>query len=146
MTIRHVLGLAGLTAVLASAGCGWFEDPTPENIRVRLGGAAGTPIQLVLSSQFVAAVDDRGVTQVEIFFADTLQTTLPVDTTLFIGIDRRMFVQVAPLNAAEIQVQARIDVDDRTQVNESGLVRAADPWRYAYLFNQAITRVIDIVI
>lgn len=139
------VALAAL-CVLTGAGCGWFEDPTPENIRIRISGPTGAPVQLVFSSQFNAAVDERGVTQVSIFRSDTLSSALPVDTTIYIGIDRRMFVEVMPLNVAEIQVRARIDVDDRTQVDEEGLVRAAEPWRYAYLFNQLVTRVIDTVI
>lgn len=134
--------LAGLLTI-ATVACGWFEDPTPENIRVRLSGDAGRQVRLVFSSQFVAAIDEAGVTQVSILHSDTLTRTLPVDTTMYIGIDRRMFVEVVPLDADEVQIQARIDVDDRTQLDERGLVRASDPWRYAYLFNQIVTRIID---
>ncbi|MDP2955303.1 MAG: hypothetical protein Q8N53_02680, partial [Longimicrobiales bacterium] len=98
------------------------------------------------STQFVAAVDELGITRVSLFWADTLAQTLPVDTTLYIGIDRRFFVQVLPSAAASITVDVRVDVDDRNQVSERGAIRASDPWRYVYLFNQRTTRIIDTVL
>ena len=129
---------------LAAGACGWFEDPTPENVRFRLAGAAGAQVSVVYSTQFVAAVDELGVTQVSLFQADTLRQTLPVDTTVYIGIDRRFFVEVLP--ADTLTADIRVDVDDRNQVAERGLVRASDPWRYVYLFNQRVTRIIDTVL
>ncbi len=38
-----------------------------------------------------------------------------------------------------------MDVDDRTVLNDSGDVLASDPWRYVYLFNQQVSRIIDVV-
>ena len=80
------------------------------------------------------------------FQADTVVQTLPIDTLFNISIDRRWYVQVTPLNTDQVSVEARVDVDDRNVLDEAGLVFAASPWRFAYLFNQAVTRTIDIVI
>ena len=148
MPSRRRIALALLAALpLCAPGCGWFEDPTPENLRFRMSGDAGARVQVVYSTQFVAAVDEQGVTRVSLFRADTLAQTLPVDTTLYIGIDRRFFVQVLPSSAAtSLTVDVRVDVDDRSQVSERGAIRATDPWRYVYLFNQRTTRIIDTVL
>ncbi|MDP2955125.1 MAG: hypothetical protein Q8N53_01785, partial [Longimicrobiales bacterium] len=116
MPSRRRIALALLAALpLSAPGCGWFEDPTPENIRFRMSGDVGARVQVVYSTQFVAAVDELGITRVSLFWADTLAQTLPVDTTLYIGIDRRYFVQVLPSAAASITVDVRVDVDDRNQ-------------------------------
>jgi len=98
------------------------------------------------STQFVAGVNDFGVTQVQVFQADTVMQTLPIDTLFNISIDRRWFVEVTPVGTAQVSVEARVDVDDRNQLRETGAILAADPWRFAYLFNQAVTRTIDIVL
>lgn len=147
MPSHRRIALALLAALpLSAPGCGWFEDPTPENLRFRMSGDAGARVQVVYSTQFVAAVDEQGVTRVSLFWADTLAQTLPVDTTLYIGIDRRFFVQVLPSAAPSITVDVRVDVDDRSQLSERGAIRTTEPWRYVYLFNQRTTRVIDTVL
>jgi hypothetical protein len=134
--------LAALLPIVAGA-CGWFDDSTPENVRFRLSSTAGTQVDIVYCTQFVAAVDEAGVTHASLFRADTVRQALPVDTTLFIGIDRRFFVEVLP--ADTLTVDVRVDVDDWNQISERGLVRASDPWRYVYLFNERVTRIIDTV-
>ena len=63
-----------------------------------------------------------------------------------IRVDQRWFVQVIPVGQEEIAVEARVDVDDRNVLSEAGLILLADPWRFAYLFNQNVTREIDIVL
>lgn len=147
MPSHRRIALALLAALpLSAPGCGWFEDPTPENLRFRMSGDAGARVQVVYSTQFVAAVDEQGVTRVSLFWADTLAQTLPVDTTLYIGIDRRFFVQVLPAAAESLTVDVRVDVDDRSQLSERGAIRTIDPWRYVYFFNQRTTRIIDTVL
>lgn len=141
---RVVIVLVAL-APIASAACGWFDDPTPEYLYFKVDGPAGTEVQAVYSTQFVAAVNEAGVTQVNVFYRDTVVHTLPVDTSFYIGIDRRWFVELSPVTgSASLRVQ--VDVDDRRQINEAGTVSAAEPWRYAYLFNQRVTRIIDSVL
>lgn len=141
----HLAALVAAIALLSAAlpGCGWFEDPTPELIRVRASGQAGTRVQVVLSTQFNAAVDEAGVTNLSIFLSDTLQRALPLDTMVNIAVERRFFVEIMPLDAESAHVEVRVEVDGRTQVAEGGTVARANPWRYAYLFNQRITRIID---
>lgn len=136
--VAHLLALS-----CVFAGCGWFDDPTPEFIRVRASGQAGTRVQVVLATQFNAAVDEAGVTNLSIFLSDTLARALPFDTTVNIALERRFFVELMPLDAASAQLDVRVEVDGRTQVAEGGTVARADPWRYAYLFNQRVTRIID---
>jgi hypothetical protein len=133
-------------SALAVGACGFFEDPTPETLFFTLSGSAGTQVEVVYSTQFVAGVTELGVTEVRVFLADTVVHTLPIDTVFDISVDRRWFVQVTPLGVEQASVQARVNVDDRRLLDEAGLILEADPWRYAYLFNQLVTRTIDIVL
>jgi len=147
MSNRRRLGVVLLAlAPFAVLGCGWFDDLRPEYVYFKVDGPAGTQVQAVYSTQFVAAVNEDGVTQISVFFTDTVVHTLPVDTSFFVAVDRRWFVQLTPLSADEATLKVRVDVDDRNQLDETGLVRASAPWRFAYLFNQHVTRVIDIVL
>ena len=91
-------------------------------------------------------MDDRGITQVEVFWLDTVNHVLPLDTTIFIGIDRRFFTQITPVSAPSLELRVRIDVDDRSQYDETGSVTASSPVRFAYLFNQRLTRFIEVVL
>ena len=127
-------------------GCGWFDDPTPEYVFFQVDGPAGTQVQAVYSTQFVAGVDEAGVTQLTVFYTDTVVHTLPVDTSFYVGVDRRWFVELTPLSEEGINVRVNVDVDDRNQLNETGVVAPTAPWRFAYLFNQQITRTIEVVL
>lgn len=133
-------------AALAAGACGAFEDRTPDTLFFTLAGPAGTEVEVVYSTQFVAAVDEFGVTNVQVFQADTVVQALPVDTLFNISVDRRWFVQVTPLGLDQAEVAARVNVDDRTVLDESGLLLPGTPWRFVYTFNQQVTRTIDIVI
>ena len=147
MSNRRRLGIVLLAlAPLAGAGCGWFDDPTPEYVYFTVDGPAGAQVQAVYSTQFVAGVDESGVTQINVFYVDTVVHTLPVDTSFFVGIDRRWFVELSPLDSDQISVKVRVDVDERNQLDETGVVAAGAPWRFAYLFNQQITRTIEVTL
>lgn len=144
---RRRLGIVLLAlAPFAAAACGWFDDPRPEYVYFKVDGPAGTQVRAVYSTQFVAAVDESGVTQINVFFTDTVVHTLPIDTTFFVAIDRRWFVELTPLSVDEVAVNVKVDVDKRNQLDESGLVFSNSPWRFAYLFNQQVTRIIDVVL
>ncbi|MGD8319496.1 MAG: hypothetical protein PVJ02_03555 [Gemmatimonadota bacterium] len=136
-----------LAAVLSGLpGCGQiFDNPTPNNVFLTVAGQAGRQVEIVTSSQFLAGVDERGVTTIRIFGSDTMYAVLPVDTVFDISVDRRWFVQLTPTDSTQATYQVRVDVDDRNQVNETGVVYANDPWRYAYMFNQQLTRSVDVV-
>jgi hypothetical protein len=142
----HLGLLAWPLAALAAWGCGAFEDITPENAFLRVDGPAGTEVQVVTSRQFVAGVNEVGVTQVRVFLADTVVQTLPVDMVVDISVEQRLYVELLPVGVDRVTVQVRVDVDDRSQVNESGDIVDVEPWRFVYLFNQVTTRIIDVVL
>lgn len=133
-----------LVAILA-ASCSAFEDLTPGMISVRITDTANTPVEVVYSTQFVAAVNELGVTEVHVFTSDTVYQALPVDTVIDISVVRRLFVQLTPQVPDTTSVSVRVDVDDRTVLSDSGDVIASSPWRYAYLFNQRLTRKVDVI-
>lgn len=143
MRTRRSLVLASLALATVVSGCKIFDDPTPHDISVRLTGDA--EVEIILSRQFVAGVDEFGDTQLQVFNPDTIYRTLPLDTVVDIEVDRRFFIQVTPQGADKATVGTRVDVDDRNVVNDSGDIFASDPWRYAYLFNQKIARIVDVV-
>jgi len=45
-----------------------------------------------------------------------------------------------------MNVSVRIDVDTRKQLDESGDIFRINPWRYVYVFNQPVTRSVEIII
>jgi hypothetical protein len=136
--------VVAVLVLCALSACDWFDDPTPTQVTLSVTGEAGTMAELVLSTQFVAGVTDAGVTQVQIFLADTLVRPLPIDTVVSIAVDRRFFAEVSPLESAIAEYRIRVNVDDRRLFDETGDVLAASPFRYVYSFNQATTRVIEV--
>jgi len=138
-SLRFALVGVGLAS---AAGCGVFDNPTPKDVSLRLSGNAA--VEIILSRQFVAGVDESSGTHVQILSADTLHRTLPVDTVIDIAVEQRFFVQVTPEGVDKASIAARVRVDDRTVVDDSGDVPASDPWRYVYVFNQRITQIVDV--
>jgi len=145
MTRKYLLGLA-LLSVFFGTGCGAFEDPTPTDIFFRLSGEAGTEVEVIFSTQFVAGVDEFGVTGVQVFSSDTVRATLPVDTVVNIAIDRQFFVMVLPPEEGVLNVDVIIDVDDRNLISETGGIFAGTPWNFVYMFNRQLTRIIEVEI
>ena len=134
-----------LVALAAMSACG-LEDLTPTTARLRLQGGAGTQVTVVYSTTFQAGVDEDGVTRVLIFDSDSVTVGLPTELTVDIVENRQVFFQVLPVDAEIVTLQAVVDIDGRVQVDESGDVHVSDPWRYVYVFNQLLTRTIDVVI
>jgi hypothetical protein len=139
-----------LIAVFALSTLGWgcsaFEDPTPDNIAFSLRGETGREVQLVFSSQFIATVDEFGVTGIRVFASDTILRSIPVDTVVNISVDRRFFIEILPVDADSISVDVIVDVDNRNLVAESGGILAVDPWRFVYQFNVRLTRQVEVII
>lgn len=138
-----------LFAVLVGLGlgaCSLVEDPTPENILFRMNGEAGTQVQIVVSTEFVAGVDEFEVTQVQLFSSDTITTVLPVDTVVSVAVPRRFFVEVIPVAPDTMQVHVEVDVDTRQLLDRTGLVWQEVPFRFVYLFNQQVTQDINVLI
>lgn len=138
------LGVAAV--VILAGGCEIFEDQTPKQIFFRMDGTTGDIVTVIYSKQFVAGVDQLGVTQVEVFRADTVTHTLPIDTIIDVRLERRLFIQAEPAALTDtVSVSTRVDVDDRGLYDQSGKLYPTDPWRFLYQFNARFTDVIEVV-
>ncbi len=140
-TVKKLLVAVALVAV---PGCDIFDDPTPRNIFFEMNGEAGQQLRVIYSTQFVAGVNDIGITRVQVVRSDTILHEIPFDRVIDISIDRRWFVQAESLGSEPIDVHVIVDVDDRNLLNESGGIYPGDPWHFVYAFNQLLTRDIDV--
>jgi hypothetical protein len=129
-----------LAALLPAAGCGLIEDPSPNEARLVVQGEAGKQVRIVVSSKFVAAVNENGQTRVEIFESDTLVTTLPYEGRWTIEEDQRFFAEAARIEDDLQSLQMQVFVDSRKQFDEGGALLEGAPFRFVYAFNQRITR------
>jgi hypothetical protein len=140
--MRRVAG--AVVVALLTGGCSWFEDPSPEEARVLISGDAGTPVELIVSSKFVAGVNEGGRTRVVIIQSDTFLTTLPFDRKFDIRGDYRFFAQ-ASRTAADIgSLRMQVFIDSREQFDEDGPLVVDAPFRFVFQFNQFLTDAIDV--
>lgn len=138
-------GLILLLAALTPGGCDWFENPTPDDAKVSIEGEAGKQVRLIVSTKFVATVNQDGQTRVVVFEADTTLITLPYEATYHIEEDQRFFAETARLDTDLQTVRMQVFVDSRKRFDEGGpLLEGGRPYRFVYMFNQAITR--DVVV
>jgi hypothetical protein len=134
-----------MAAALAVGGCDLLLDnPAPEEARLAVQGEAGKPIRVITSTEFVAGVDELGVTRVELFVADTVVTTLPYRQTYRIDRGQRYFVEASRLGTDLQTIQVQVWVDDRKQFDRGGTLIDGSPYRFVYTFNQVVTR--DIIV
>lgn len=139
------VGLPLLLAAIALGGCSEiFDDPTPENIYFEMRGEAGDRVRAIYSTQFVAGLNEFGVTRVQVVRSDTIVHEIPFQRAMDISIDRRWFVQVESLDGDTLSVQVVVNVDDRGLVDESGGIFPDEPWHFVYSFNQILTRDLDV--
>lgn len=139
MTIFALVAVAG--------GCEIFQERTSDNIFFRMDGSPGGIVSVIYSKEFVAGVDEFGVTRVEVFGADTAIHTLPFDTVIDIRVERQIFIQAEPLNMTDtLSVDAQVDVDDRNLYDQSGQLYPTIPWRFLFRFNQRFTDVVEVVL
>ena len=131
-------------AALVAGACSWFDDQVPNEARVVIEGEAGKTVRLIVSTKFLAGVNELGQTRVEIFQSDTIVTTLPYERVYTIEDDQRFFAETARLDADLQNVRMQVFVDDRRQFDEVGALLPGQPYRFVYMFNQALTR--DIVV
>jgi hypothetical protein len=134
-----------VAASLVATACNWFEDPAPNEARLVIDGEAGTMVRLIVSTRFVAAVNELGQTRIEIFESDTVVTTLPYERVYTIEKDQRFFAETARLDADLPNVRMQVFVDHRKQFDEAGALLSGQPYRFVYTFNQAITREIVVI-
>ena len=130
------VGWVGL--LFAAGGCSWFDDSSPETVRVLLEGQ-GSGFQVVTSTEFVAATNEVGRLAVQVFDADTAAVSLPFERTWNIAEDQRFFFEGMPADSsATITVRVRVFLDDSEAYDRMVLTRINDPARFVYLFNQQI--------
>ena len=139
------LAVLAAVASLVVNSCGWFDDPSPEQARVFINGDPGKQIRLIISTRFVAAVNEQGITRVVIIEADTALITLPHDRVYSIQEDQRFFVEAARMDADFQSVRMEVYIDSRKQFEEGGPLLTDQPYRFVYTFNQAITREIVVI-
>jgi hypothetical protein len=130
---------------LASAACSWFDSPAPDEARLVIEGDPGTTVRVIVSTRFLAAVNDRGQTRVEIFQSDTIVATLPYDRVYTIEDDQRFFAETARLEADLANLRMQVFIDGRRQFDEVGALIANAPYRFVYTFNQPLTRDIEVL-
>jgi len=136
--------LLGLTIVAGLAACGIFEDQTPEFLSFQMDGNPGDVATVIYSIDFVSGVNETGVTRLEIFSADTVVHTLPIDTVIDIRRERQLFIQVeTPVDTLHVSV--RVDIDDRNIFAEMGDIFPELPWRYLYVFNRPVTDDLEVI-
>ena len=132
------------TFALTTAACGILEEKWPKVVSFEMRDRVATRAKVIYARNFTAGVDDRGVTQVRVFSSDTVLHTLPVDTAMSIAREQRWLVQVETLAGDTLDVRVVVDVDGRELLSESGGIFPDDPWRFVYVFNQRVTRQVDV--
>lgn len=135
-----------LIASTLLGGCGLLLDnPSPDEARLVIQGSADNPVRVIISTEFVAQVNELGQTGVVIFVADTLITTLPYERVYTIDEDQRFFAEAARVDVDVESVHMQVFIDGRKQFDEGGMLLETQPYRFVYTFNQAVTREIVIL-
>lgn len=129
--------LAGLLAAVMVWGCVWWEDPSPDMVRVTIEGEAESFL-VVTSRQFFATNNEAGNMSVQLFEADTTVVTFPFDQTWDIREEQRFFLMGMPVDSSAVNVQVRIYLDGDKDFDRNVDAVIDDPVRYIYLFNQQI--------
>ena len=107
-------------------------------------GSEGMGVRVIYSTEFSAGVGVDGVTGVLVLASDTVDHTLPIDTSMSIARDQRWLVLVEPAGGEALDVDVSVSVDDRSLLTESGSILPEIPWRYLYVFNQKITQDVEV--
>jgi hypothetical protein len=141
MRLAIVLIVSGLLV----SGCDLFENPAPDEARLIIQGDTGKLVRVIVSTSFVAAITPEGQTRVAVFAADTFLTRLPFDTVYDIERDQRFFAETARLDTDLQTVSMQVFVGRRKQFEEGGVLLEGRPYRFAYTFNQPITKEIVVI-
>lgn len=138
---------ASAVLLVSLAGCGLFEDQVPEDIFFRMSGPAGSQVTVIYSKQFVAGVNEIGQTRLEVFGADTVVHTLPIDTIIDVRLEQRLFLRASPVAASDtLAVDARVDVDGRNIYSDQGDLFPTVPWQFFYQYNVTFTQDVEVII
>ena len=145
MKIRDWMACAALLG-LSLGACDWFEDPTPESVRVTIDGTPGDSLRVITSTVFIAANDELGGTTVNALAADTAVWFLPVDRMFDIRGDQRFLILALPGDSlAAVPIQANIRIDARTPFVANFDVTQPNPLLFLFLFNQEILSDFELV-
>lgn len=129
--------MLSLVSFLATAGCDWFEDPSPEIVRVMIDSEA--PALLVITStQFQTTTNELGELAVRFFTADTTVASFPFDETWNIEEENRFVLVAFPADSSTVTVRLRVMLDGVTDLDNTFGASADDPVRYIYIFNQQV--------
>lgn len=139
------LRILAVLAALTGSGCELFENPAPDEARLIVEGDTGKMVRVIVSTKFVAAIQPDGRTRVAIFEADTFFTRLPFNRTYDIEADQRFFAETSWLESDLQTVKMQVFVDRRKQFDEAGVLTDGRPYRFAYTFNQPITRELEVI-
>lgn len=138
--------LALLALAVALSGCDIFQDQTPDFVSFRMTGAAGSVVSIVYSTEFISAVNEVGVTQLQMFASDTVTHTLPIDTIIDVRINRQIYLEALAGPADTVTVDVEVDVDDRRIFDDSGKLFPDVPWQFLYGYNRPVTQVIEVIL
>ena len=143
--MRRFAGSLVAAALLLAGACSIFEDGTPTRIRFEMDGEEGDlRVRVTYSKDFVAGVDEMGITHVQVFSSDIVLHALPIDTVIDIVDEQQWFVQAETLAGDTLAVNVLVDVDGRTLVSRFGGIFPNEPFRYVYVFNQRLTEDVDV--
>lgn len=135
--IQPLCRFAVLLPALAAWGCVWWEDPSPDMVRVTMEGQASS-LLVVTSTEFIATNNESGNTSVQLFESDTTVVSLPFDRSWDISEEQRFFILGTPVDSSTVRVQVRIYLDGNKDFDRDVDAFVDDPVRYIYLFNQQI--------
>lgn len=144
MKIRNVWMVAAALLVAPTAACDWFDDPSPDEARVSLDGPAGQQVEVLLSKQFITGITTDGITQIELFDADTLVRALPFDTVVSIRQEQRFFARTVDADTVSTQVRMQVFIDGSSRYDEQRFVNV-DQLLFVFTFNQPITSFIELL-
>ncbi len=117
-----------LLAGAVVAGCDFFGDRSPEEVRLSLEGAPQEEVMLITSSNFLAQIqpilDDLGfvirdTTLVRLLTADTTIIRLPFDQIYDISTPQRFFTRAFRLGEPGVALRMQGWVDGKSRFDRS---------------------------
>lgn len=144
MRLRNVCAATVALAFLPLAGCGWFDDPTPQEARVSLDGVAGELVEMIISKQFITGISSEQITQVELFDADTLVRPIPFDTLISIKEEQRFFIRTIDADTLSSQVRMQVFIDGSSRYDQQ-LIVTVEQMLFLFAFNQPITAFVELL-
>lgn len=145
-----LIGVIAAGMVLVVGGCGWFDDPTPESVRVQVNGEPNKTVELIVSQAFAAGTREDGASVVTVFGSDTLVSVLPFDTVFtLLGSGsgsgrRRFFMQVGRVADSLSTVEVRAFLDNDLRYDQTGVLED-NFYRWAYAFNEPIGDIVEVL-